>query len=94
MPLRTQVLLLGFGDLRNALATTQDWASQPSTKLQTLELVLNDISLLNVARGVLLAHLVGRSSICCQSRLEQSANMLAMVVAPLARGVQNQQVKK
>ncbi|GAB4819421.1 hypothetical protein N2152v2_006467 [Parachlorella kessleri] len=53
-----KVLLLGFGDLRNALATAQDWASQPNTKLQTLELVLNDVSLLNVARGVLLAHLV------------------------------------
>jgi hypothetical protein len=53
-----QVLLLGFGDIRNALATAAHVAGLPATKCTSLHFHLNDISLSNVARGVLLTHLV------------------------------------
>lgn len=56
MPL--QVLLLGFGDVRNVLATAASCATQGASATKRLSFTLCDISLLNVARGMLLLHLV------------------------------------
>lgn len=53
-----QLLLLGFGDVRHVLATAAACAAQPATKCRRLTFHLNDIGPLNVARGILLLHLV------------------------------------
>ena len=54
-----QALLLGFGDVRHVLATAAAcMAADPAAAPKSLTFHLNDISPLNVARGVLLLHLV------------------------------------
>ena len=53
------MLLLGFGDVRNALATAAACtAAQPASKCRELRLHLNNVGTLNVARGLLMLHLV------------------------------------
>lgn len=58
-PYLPQMLLLGFGDVRNVLSTASACAADPkSARCRQLCFHLNDISPLNVARGLLLLHLV------------------------------------
>jgi hypothetical protein len=56
-----QLLLLGFGDVRNVLATAAACAAERGSRCRELAFDLCDIGLPNVARGVLLLHLVGRA---------------------------------
>lgn len=54
-----QLLLLGFGDVRNVLATAAECAAQRSSQCRELAFDLCDNGLANVARGTLLLRLVG-----------------------------------
>lgn len=53
-----RLLLLGFGDVRHALATAAGCAADATSACRALRFELNDVSPLNVARGILLLHLV------------------------------------
>ncbi len=55
-----QLLLLGFGDVRHVLSTAAACAGRAGkpSKRRQLSFLLNDISPLNVDRGILLMHLV------------------------------------
>lgn len=54
-----QLLLLGFGDVRNVLATASNCAMHGKRACRTLSFELCDHSLACIARGLLLLHLAG-----------------------------------